>query len=235
MHRLGFMEHEVPQLIHDLKTNEHVKVSSLFSHLAASDEEFQDRFTLGQISMFDRMSHTVMDSLGEKPMRHILNSSGIERFSDAQFDMVRLGIGIYGIGSGSNQQHLQNVSCLKSTILQIKTIPAGETVGYSRRHKVEGETRIGIIPIGYADGLSRRMGNGHTSFYINGKLAPVIGNICMDMCMIDLSGINAAEGDEVEIFGQNISVCTFAERMGTIPYEVLTSVSPRVKRIYYQE
>lgn len=235
MHRLGFDAAELDELIHVLHNNDNIRVASVFSHLAASDEPAQDDFTREQIKRFETMSQQLLRSLSYPVARHLLNSAGIERFPQAQYDMVRLGIGLYGIGIPLNQPALLPVSSFKSTILQIKTIHAGETVGYSRKFKATQDTVVGIVPVGYADGLPRLMGNGKASFWINGKLAPVIGNVCMDMCMVNLTDIDAAEGDEVEIFGNHISITTFAEQMGTIPYEVLTGVSSRVKRIYYQE
>ena len=169
-------------------------------------------------------------------LRHLLNSAGIVRFPEAQFDMVRLGIGLYGIGiDDAEQQQLQPVSTLKTVISQIKHIPAGESVGYSRRHITERDTCIAIIPIGYADGLNRKFGNGRGRVLVNGCPAPVIGNVCMDMCMIDITGIAAGEGDEVIIFDRTHPVQEMAKTLDTIPYEVLTAVSRRVKRIYYQE
>ncbi|MDR2801973.1 MAG: bifunctional UDP-N-acetylmuramoyl-tripeptide:D-alanyl-D-alanine ligase/alanine racemase [Prevotellaceae bacterium] len=239
MHRLGFEEEELPQLVQELeKIGEQpaIRIASVFSHLAASDNPQFDRFTHRQIVTFRRMSNQVQAACGYPVCRHILNSAGISRFSEAQFDMVRLGIGLYGIGANeTEQQHLQNISVLKTVISQIKHLSAGETVGYNRNHKVIREMRIGIIPIGYADGLPRRFGNGKGSVWLHGKQAPVIGNVCMDMCMIDLAGISAQENDEVIIFGDRQPVTEVAKTLETIPYEVFTSISRRVNRIYYQE
>jgi Alr-MurF fusion protein len=234
MHRLGFVESEIPELCIELTKNKYINVRSVFSHLAASDEPQHDNFTLLQVSRFDSMSQHIINALGRKVDRHILNSMGIERFPDAQFEMVRLGIGLYGINE-FNQAQLRNVSSLKTTILQVKTIAPGETVGYGRKGKVEKDKKIAILPIGYADGYSRKLGNGKGHVWINGHLAGIIGNICMDMCMVDLSGIDAKEGDDVEVFGEHITISELAQQMETIPYEVLTNISSRVKRIYIQE
>jgi Alr-MurF fusion protein len=234
MHRLGFMEQEIDRLVEVLKGMESIKVQSIFSHLAGADDEGFDPFTQQQIKVFEKGSTKIMQAMPYKVLRHILNSAGIERFPQSQYDMVRLGIGLYGI-SALNQFNVRNISTLKTVILQIKNIPISETVGYSRKFLAKQETRIGILPIGYADGLHRCVGNGVGRFMVNGHYVPVIGNICMDMCMIDLTGIEASEGDEVIIFGDNCPVSDLAKKMNTIPYEVLTSISPRVKRIYYQE
>lgn len=168
--------------------------------------------------------------------RHILNSAGILRFPDAQMEMVRLGIGLYGIAAtGEEQKNLKNVSTLKTTISQLKNVPKGESIGYSRKGFAKEQMKIATVPIGYADGLSRKLSNGVGKMYINGKPVPVVGNVCMDMCMLDVSGINCAEGDEVIVFGTDHPITDLANDMGTIAYEVLTNVSRRVKRIYFQE
>lgn len=234
MHRLGFVEPDVDKLVTFLKSEERLHVSSIFSHLAASDEEVHDSFTLNQIELFSRLSSRIIDSLGYSINRHILNSAGIERFPSAEFDMVRLGIGLYGV-SAKDQSKLETVSTLRSTIVQIKDIPANESVGYGRKGWVSTPKRIATIPIGYADGLNRRLSNGVGKISINGTLAPIIGNICMDTCMIDITGIEAKEGDEVVIFGESPTIIDIATWIGTIPYEILTGISRRVKRIYIQE
>lgn len=234
MHRLGFMEHEIDSLIELLKSQEDLQVKSVFSHLAGSDESRFDDFTHTQICNFERMSAKILAAAPYKIIRHILNSSGIERFADAQYDMVRLGIGLYGI-SALDQNNVKQVSTLKTVILQIKQIEADETVGYSRRFLATKTTTIGILPIGYADGLHRILGNGTGKVMVNQKLAPIIGSICMDMCMVDLTNIEANEGDEAIIFGESYPLTEIAGQMNTIPYEVLTSISQRVKRVYYQE
>jgi len=235
MNRLGFDHDEIDELIHNLEKNESIKVMSIFSHMAASDEKEHDDFTRLQIRRFDEMSLKLISALGYPVLRHILNSSGIERFPSAQYDMVRLGIGLYGVGCDENKNALQSVSNLKSYISQIRKVPANETVGYSRNGKTDQEISVGIVPIGYADGYSRRMGNGVGRMYVNGAYAPVVGNICMDMCMINLTGLNVQEGDKVIIFGEKIPISEISEKMQTNPYEILTGISQRVKRVYFQE
>ncbi|NDV46768.1 bifunctional UDP-N-acetylmuramoyl-tripeptide:D-alanyl-D-alanine ligase/alanine racemase [Paludibacter sp. 221] len=234
MHRLGFAPEDIDTLIERLKSQTQLKVRSVFSHLAGADEARFDDFTRRQAEVFISCADRISNAFPQYIMRHILNSSGIERFSEYQFDMVRLGIGHYGVsalpGSG-----LKQVCSLKTIILQIKEIKAGETVGYSRKGVVKKDSRIAILPIGYADGFDRRLGNGVGEVFINGKRAKLIGNICMDLSMVDISGIDAQEGDNVEIFGDNITVSEVASWMKTIPYEVLTGVSRRVKRVYFQE
>jgi alanine racemase len=234
MHRLGFLPEETSKLCEILPRNKNITVRSIFSHLAGADEEQFDDFTKSQIDLFRDLSEQIIKSLGYPVIRHILNTSGIERFIEAQFEMVRLGIGLYGISS-SGHKNLKNVSTLRSTILQIKPVRKGETVGYSRRGISQGESKIAIVPVGYADGIDRKLSNGKGVFMVNGKPAPVLGNICMDMTMIDITDIDANEGDEVVIFGEENPITDMALRLQTIPYEVLTSVSERVKRIYFYE
>jgi len=234
MHRLGFLENEANRLCARLTEYKNLKVISIFSHLAATDEPVHDEFTRIQVERFNKISGKLIKALDYKVLRHILNSSGIERFPGAQYDMVRLGIGLYG-ASTLNQDKLRNVSSLKSTISQIKKVPADETVGYGRMGSFNKEVTIGIIPIGYADGLNRKQGNGKGKFLIKNKFISIIGNICMDMCMVDISDLDAKEGDEVIIFGDDYPVSEVARQLDTIPYEILTGISGRVKRIYYQE
>lgn len=234
MHRLGFMPEEVDQLIEVLKSQKQVRAKSVFSHLVGSDDARFDDFTHEQINRFIGARDKIQKGLDYKVMAHICNSAGIERFSEYQMDMVRLGIGHYGISAVDNKR-LEEVCSLKTHILQIKHIQKTETVGYSRNGKLEKDSVIGAIPIGYADGLDRHLGNRHGKVYVNGKYAPIVGNICMDVCMIDLTGIDAKEGDTVEIFGKHQSITEIAEQLGTISYEVLTGVSKRVKRVYYKE
>ncbi|MDR2906375.1 MAG: bifunctional UDP-N-acetylmuramoyl-tripeptide:D-alanyl-D-alanine ligase/alanine racemase [Bacteroidales bacterium] len=236
MHRLGFLEEDLPELMHLLQAQKRIKVRSIFSHLAAAEDPNANDFTQSQIAKFTTMSDYVMQNLNYPVLRHVLNSAGITRFPEAQFDMVRIGIGLYGVGfNDEEQQHLQNVSTFKSTISQIKTISANETVGYNRRFKAERPTVVGVIATGYADGLSRKLGHGKGAVMVNGQKAPIIGSVCMDMCMIDLTGIAAHEGDIVEIFGNQIPIQEVAKQCDTIPYEILTGISRRVKRVYYQE
>ncbi|MDR0729607.1 MAG: bifunctional UDP-N-acetylmuramoyl-tripeptide:D-alanyl-D-alanine ligase/alanine racemase [Prevotellaceae bacterium] len=240
MHRLGFEEREVETLcrtLQELRAAEAAfRVASVFSHLSGSDNPSLDAWTHRQIATFRRMSKQVQNAFDYPVYAHILNSAGITRFPDAQFDMVRLGIGLYGVGvNDEEQQYLRPVSTLKTVISQIKQIPAGDTVGYGRRHVASHEMRIGTIAIGYADGLRRRFGNGRGTVFVNGQPAPVIGNICMDMCMIDLTGVDARENDEVIIFGDRPTIIDIARTLDTIPYEVLTGISRRVKRVYVTE
>lgn len=232
MHRLGFMSDELPALFEYLPGCPEVKVVSCFSHLAVAEDPEQDAFTLGQIELFRKNAQALTDALGYKPMWHILNSAGIERFPQYQFDMVRLGIGIYGI-SALPGVRLEPVASLKVKILQIKQLKgADETVGYGRWGKVSpAGTTIATIPCGYADGLDRHLGRGNASFSVNGHRAPTIGNICMDMCMLDVTGIPCEVGDTVTIFGSDPTVEELADRLGTIPYEILTSVPRRIERI----
>lgn len=236
MHRLGFQKNELSELMIRIRNNANLRISSVFSHLAASGSPELDGFTRTQVQQFREMSEQFISFFDYKILRHILNSAGISRFPDAQFDMVRLGVGLYGIGVDTHEQKkLMNVSTLKSSISQINRIPAGESVGYNRAEIAEKDLTIATIPIGYADGLSRKHGNRRGKVIINGKDAPIVGNVCMDMCMVDISNIHCKEGDEVIVFGNEYPIAEFARIMETIPYEILTSVSQRVKRIYYQE
>lgn len=236
MHRLGFEEKHVNELVVRIANSKSLQIRSVFSHLAASDEPVHDEFTRQQIKKFGEMSEVILSRFSYPILRHILNSAGIVRFPGAQFEMVRLGIGLYGIGANEKEQgHLKNVSTLTTTISQIKNIPAGESVGYSRKFIAKKEMRIATVPIGYADGLSRRLGNGKGKMIIAGKQAPIVGNVCMDMCMLDISGIPCTEGDEVIVFGEQYPISLLAKDMDTIPYEVFTGISRRVKRVYFHE
>lgn len=232
MHRLGFVSSEIPELVEFLKTCDRVKVTSVYSHLAAAEDPSEDDFTLSQIQMFERNSALISNGIGYAPMKHILNSAGIQRFPQFQFDMVRLGIGIYGISAVPSVK-LKPVASLKVKVLQVKRLDdENQTVGYGRRGRVSPQgTTIATIPCGYADGLDRRLGCGRASFSINGFKAPTIGNICMDMCMLDVSGIPVEAGDTVTIFGDDPTVEQLAAILGTIPYEVLTSVPKRIERV----
>jgi len=237
MHRLGFTEKELPELLALLQQHKQLYVQTIFSHLAASETSEHDAFTEQQVQTFQQLYDEIVKILPHKPHRHILNSSGIVRFPQHQMEMVRLGIGLYGIDNSQQiQNELKTVLTLKATISQIKTLSTGETVGYGRSGKVQHPMRTATISIGYADGLLRSAGQGQFSVLVRGQLAPTFGNICMDMTMIDVSHISAAqEGDEVIIFGPNHPITALAESLGTIPYEVLTGVSQRVKRMYVQE
>ena len=234
MHRLGFVKQDIDNLLSIIVGNDHFFISSVFSHLAGADEQQHDDFTARQISLFTNWSDRILSNFPYHINRHILNSAGIERFPQAQFDMVRLGIGLYGV-SAAFQEKLMNVSSLKTTISQIKEVTKENTVGYGRKGQLQANTRIGIIPIGYADGFNRKLSNGLGKVLVNGQFAPVVGNICMDMSMIDLTTIDAKEGDSVLIFGDDYPVNKLAEQLDTIPYEILTTISRRVKRIYFQE
>ena len=232
MHRLGFMTSELPALMEFLSCHPQVKVKSIYTHLAASEDPEEDEFTLGQIDMFTRNAGAITDAIGYRPMWHCLNSAGIERFSRYQFDMVRLGIGIYGI-SALPEVRLTPVASLKVKILQLKTLkPEDGTIGYGRHgHPAPEGSVIATIPVGYADGIDRHLGRGAASFLVNGHRAPTIGNICMDMCMIDVTGIDCKVGDTVTIFGTDPTITELAGILGTIPYEILTSVPRRIERI----
>ena len=235
MHRLGFdPEHDMPALIDRLTHQNAVLPRSVFSHFAGSDSADFDAFSQEQFRRFDEGSRQLQQAFSHHILRHICNSAGIERFPQWHFDMVRLGLGLYGIDPIDNRP-LHNVATLRTTILQIRRVPAGDSIGYSRRTIVDHDARIAAIPIGYADGLDRRLGNRGGYCMVNGKKAPYVGNICMDVSMIDVTGIDCKEGDSVEIFGKQLPVTTLSDALGTIPYEILTSVSDRVKRVYYQE
>jgi alanine racemase len=235
MHRLGFEENTVDELIATLKGNSTVKVQSILSHMATSDDVKHYDFALSQIRLFDELSTKIMAELGINPIRHILNTSGISNFQKAQFDMVRLGIGLYGVSNDENEQkELENVGTLKSIISQIRTIGAGESVGYGRRFMADKTTKVATIPIGYADGISRAWGNGVGFVTIKEQKATILGSVCMDMLMVDVSQIDCAEGDDVIIFGESPTVSFIAEKLNTIPYEILTSISQRVKRVFYR-
>jgi alanine racemase len=236
MHRLGFMKDEMDELLQRITENKMVFTQSVFSHLAASDDPQQDDFTRSQIGLFEEMSSRLINGLNHPAFRHILNSAGISRFPEARFDMVRLGISLYGVPTISDDApHLVPVSTLKSIISQIKKIGPGESVSYQRSHIADRDMTIGIVPVGYADGLRRSLGNGNGSIFVKGKKAPIIGNVCMDMCMVDITDMKVKEGDEVIVFGPENRVEELARMMDTIPYELLAGIPPRVKRVYFQE
>ena len=232
MHRLGFMSDELPELMDFVKECRNVKIKSVYSHLAAADDPDCDDFTLGQIRLFRENADKLTASLGYKPLYHILNSAGIERFPEYQFDMVRLGIGIYGVSALPGNQ-LSTVASFKCKVLQIKTLKPGDgTIGYGRHGKIaDGGTVIATIPVGYADGLDRHLSCGKGRFLVNGHRVPTIGNICMDMTMLDVTGLDVKVGDTVTIFGEAPTITELAEILGTIPYEILTSVPRRIERI----
>ena len=236
MHRLGFEEGNLDELILILKNNKFVTVKSILSHMATSDDLQHQEFANSQIALFEKLSSKLINELQIKPIRHILNTSGISNFPQAQYDMVRLGIGLYGVSNDvEEQKYLENVGILKSIISQIRTIQAGESVGYGRRFVADKPTKIATIPIGYADGISRHWGNNVGFVTINKQKATIIGSICMDMLMVDITEINCKEGDSVIIFGESPTVSFIATKLQTIPYEILTSISQRVKRVFYRE
>ena len=236
MHRLGFLESEIPALIERLSEQQCVKVASVFSHLATADCLDQDEYTEMQLASFDRMSEMIAEALPYPIKRHILNTAGILRYPQHHYDMARLGIGLYGVSPiVSDHGKLQVVARLFTRIISLKAWDNGITIGYGRKGKVTKHSIIATIPIGYADGLNRHLSNGKASFIVNGVSCPVVGNICMDQCMIDVTNANASIGDKVEIFGENAPIERLSSALDTIPYEILTSVSPRVKRIYHKE
>lgn len=231
MHRLGFMTSELQELTDFLKDCKYVRVKSIYSHLAAAEDPESDDFTLCQIKMFEANAERIISEIGYRPMLHILNSAGIERFPAYQHDMVRLGIGIYGI-SALRDVKLSPVASLKCKVLQVKhLLPSDGTIGYGRHGQIAPEgTDIATIPVGYADGIDRHLGCGRASFSLNGHRVPTIGNICMDMCMLDVTGTNAKPGDTVTIFGEDPTVSELADILGTIPYEIMTSIPRRIDR-----
>ena len=238
MHRLGFYKEDMPWLIDRLTHQKAVRVASVFSHLAGSDEPQFDDFTMEQIRYFDSCANQIVESQKSKDeshpvIKHICNSAGIERFSDYQFDMCRLGIGLYGFSFVGAK--LRNVCTLETTILSVKTVKAGETIGYGRHTKLNEDRMIAVIPIGYADGFDRRFSNYGGEVWVRGQRCPVVGNVCMDQAMIDVTGTDARPGDPVEVFGEHMPLEELADKLGTITYEILTSVSRRVQRIYFYE
>ncbi|WP_429831970.1 alanine racemase [Chryseobacterium capnotolerans] len=236
MHRLGFKDFELDQLSETL-SEKNLKVQSMFSHLSSSDMPEEREFTMNQFKVFDKNSSYLIEKLGYTPLRHILNSSGITSYTDHQYDMVRIGIGMLGESPDSEiQKQLQSVVSFKTVISQISMVEDGESVGYSRRFKADHLTKIATIPVGYADGIPRLIGNQVGSLGVNKTLAPIVGNICMDMMMINVENVpNVKEGDMVTVFNAKPSLKEFAGYCKTITYEVLTSISPRVKRIYIKD
>ncbi|MET0572372.1 MAG: bifunctional UDP-N-acetylmuramoyl-tripeptide:D-alanyl-D-alanine ligase/alanine racemase [Pedobacter agri] len=236
MHRLGFDSDEIEKLLLLLSGSQRLNVKSIFSHLVASGEAEHDGFTQQQIEKFSLIASQLIAALGYKPLLHIANTSGISRWPNNQMDMVRLGIGLYGFDAAlTNNRGLQTVMTLKTTVTQVKNLKAGETVGYSRRGVMPYGGKIATVKIGYADGYNRAFGNGVGKMLINGQLVPTIGSICMDMTMLDITGIDVKPGDEAIVFNQDHTIMQLAEDVGTIPYEILTNISQRVKRVYFYE
>lgn len=233
MHRLGFTQEQLPDLLKILLDAEPIKVKSVFSHLVGSDNEKFDIYSKSQITMFSDMALNLSVVLGYPIFRHILNSSGIQRFPEAQFEMVRLGIGLYGMSS--NNVNLENVYSWKTQISQLKTIKKGESVSYNRSWIAKRDSVIATLFIGYGDGLNRGLGNEKWSMKLNGKLVPIVGDICMDLCMVDVTDVNPTIGDELIIFDSQEEIYRMAKILKTIHYEVLTNISKRVKRVYIQD
>jgi alanine racemase len=236
MHRLGFDEPDLEQAIDLLRANRNIEIVSVFTHLAGSDESKHDSFSARQVQQFERQYIRIQNALGISPIRHVLNSPGILRFPDFQFEMVRLGIGLYGVNPTEDEHEaLKPVATLKTVISQIKKVKKGESIGYGRRGLAEVDTTLATIAIGYADGFSRAFSRGVGEVLVGGTRVPVIGNVCMDMTMINITGVDANEGDEVTIFGKGLPIQDVAAKIGTIPYEILTNTSERVKRVYFAE
>ena len=235
MHRLGFHPTEdMAELIDYLQGQNALTVRSVFSHFVGSDADEFDEFSAMQYDLYKQGADALQAAFPHHILRHMCNSAGIEHFPDRQMDMCRLGLGLYGVNPRDNSI-INNISTLKTTILQLRHVKAGDSIGYSRRTILEKDSLIAAIPIGYADGLNRHLGNRHGYCLVNGKKAEYVGNICMDVCMLDVTGIDCHEGDSVEIFGDNLPVPVLSDILDTIPYEVMTGISNRVKRVYYEE
>ena len=236
MHRLGYLENEIDALIYNILLSKNLKIASIFSHLSGSDEAIFDEFTRFQISTFNKIANKIESAIGYKTIKHISNTAAALRFEQNELEMVRLGIGLYGIDPSKLFENLlEPVFTLKTHISQIKTVHANESIGYSRKSISDTERKIAILALGYADGLNRALSNGIGGFYINNQYAPIAGNICMDMCMVDISSIECRTGDEAILFGKDFPINQLADQLNTIPYEILTSISQRVKRVYVSE
>jgi len=234
MHRLGFERKQLDALKGLIQSNPQLEIASIYTHLVGADEEIHRDFSLSQLMNFEGMKNEILDIISYKPSIHALNSAGIVAFPEFQFDMVRLGIGLYGVEvTGKHELALRAISTLKTTISQVKELEPGETVGYSRKGVLSAGGKIATLALGYADGYDRRFSNGKGYVLIQGKKASVIGNVCMDMCMVDVSGMDVKAGDEAIVYGEKISLKELADQIGTIPYELLTNISTRVKRVYY--
>ncbi|WP_439488578.1 bifunctional UDP-N-acetylmuramoyl-tripeptide:D-alanyl-D-alanine ligase/alanine racemase [Algoriphagus sp.] len=234
MHRLGFEKKHIVELNHLVTANPQLQIASIYTHLVGADEEIHRDFSIFQLEKFEEMKEEVLKNISYRPIIHALNSAGIVAFPEWQFDMVRLGIGLYGVElTGRHHSSLRTISTLKTTVSQVKELEAGETIGYSRKGKLEHGGKIATLAIGYADGYDRRFGNGIGYVLIHGQKAPLVGNVCMDMCMVDVTGLDVKPGDVAIIYGENISLKELAQLIGTIPYELHTNISTRVKRVYY--
>jgi alanine racemase len=233
MRRLGFDRHDLPALLGELSSVGRLRIASVLSHLAASEDPRHDAFTQAQLEAFGSMADAIDAALGYRPLRHIANSAAVSRWPQAHYDMVRLGIGLFGLGADpAETARLQHAPALRTVIAQLKPTEAGTTIGYGRRGVAQGDRLIATVPMGYADGLARRLGNGTGRFWVGGRPAPIIGNVCMDMCMVDVTGIPCAVGDAAVLFDADHPITEVAAQLGTIPYEVLTSIPQRVRRVY---
>ncbi|TAE29793.1 MAG: bifunctional UDP-N-acetylmuramoyl-tripeptide:D-alanyl-D-alanine ligase/alanine racemase [Cytophagales bacterium] len=236
MHRLGFLPNEIPDVLNYLAERPHLRVATVFSHLVGADDASFNSFSRQQYDRFINAAETLEHGLGYRPTRHLLNSAGIIRFPEFRLDMVRLGIGLYGVESSETEPgQVLPVGTLRTVVSQIKTVRAGDTVGYSRRGVLTHDARVATLALGYADGYDRRFGNGVGMVWVNGTRCPTVGNVCMDMTMIDVTHANVEESDEVEVFGSNVAITELARTINTIPYELLTNVSERVKRVFFKE
>ena len=235
MHRLGFDLKSVPELIEELKKTRNINIKSVFTHLSSVDDPLEDEFTKAQVKSFKEVSKSIEESLGYTVLKHVLNSAGIQRFVGDQEDMVRLGIGLYGIGvQKEHQLHLHEVGVLKSKISQVRIVEKGQSIGYNRRMIAVSDMKIATVAIGYADGYDRRFSNGVGEVFIGGELRKVVGNVCMDMIMVDATGLNVAVGDEIQVLGGRVSWAKSAKKIGTISYELLTGVGERVRRVFHE-
>ncbi len=236
MHRLGFVEKDSERLLSKLVAHPNLEIISIFSHLAGADADEHDVFSTQQATRFLQYYRNLQKALHYQPLRHLVNSAGILRFKTYHFDMVRLGIGLYGIESNQKEQaRLEHISTLKTVVSQVKIVAAGLSIGYGRAERTKKEMKIATIAIGYADGFPRALGNGCGTVLINGRERPIVGNVCMDMCMVDVTGLTVEAGDEVIVFGRDLPITTMAKKLHTIPYEILTNISQRVKRVFYKE
>ncbi len=237
MHRLGFNREQLPRLVSELRSADTLRISSAFSHLATADCFDMDDYTLMQLRLFDEYVGYLRENINYRFNTHILNTAGILRYPGYQHEMVRLGIGLYGypVLNDGSEKELKPVASLYSTVISVSKRHEGDTIGYGRKGHISGEREIATVPVGYADGIDRHLGNGNTSFIVNGHRCRTVGNICMDICMIDVTGAGCKVGDRVEIFGPTVSVCELADTLSTIPYEIIVSISERVKRVYYRD